>query len=46
MGLKVERTGPLRSGLIRKGMVWSPAHGMTGFTVPLFDAFMGRAMAG
>ena len=44
MGLKVERTGPLRSGLIRKGMVWSPAHGMTAFTVPLFDAFMQRAM--
>lgn len=44
MGLKVERTGPLRSGLIRKGMVWSPAHGMTAFTVPLFDAFMKRAM--
>jgi hypothetical protein len=46
MGLKVERTGPLRSGLIRKGMVWSPAHGMTAFTVPMFDAFMRRAMAG
>ena len=44
MGLKVERTGPLRSGLIRKGMVWSPAHGMTAFTMPLFDAFMQRAM--
>jgi hypothetical protein len=44
MGLKVERTGPLRSGLIRKGMVWSPAHGMTAFTVPMFDAFMRRAM--
>lgn len=44
MGLKVERTGPLRSGLIRKGMVWSPAHGMTAFTVPLFAAFMQRAM--
>ncbi len=45
MGLKVERTGPLRSGLIRKGMVWSPAHGMTAFTVPMFAAFMQRAMA-
>lgn len=45
MGLKVERTGPLRSGLIRKGMVWSPAHGMTAFTVPMFAAFMRRAMA-
>lgn len=44
MGLKVERTGPLRSGLIRKGMVWSPAHGMTAFTVPMFDTFMRRAM--
>jgi hypothetical protein len=45
MGLKVERTGPLRSGLIRKGMVWSPAHGITAFTVPMFAAFMQRAMA-
>ena len=44
MGLKVERTGPLRSGLICKGMVWRPAHGVTAFTVPLFDAFMQRAM--
>ena len=44
MGLKVERTGPLRSGLIRKGMVWSPSHGMTAFTVPMFDAFMRRTM--
>jgi hypothetical protein len=46
MGLKVERTGPLRSGLIRKGMVWSPVHGMTAFTVPILDTFMRRAMAG
>jgi cytidylate kinase len=45
MGLKVERTGPLCRGLIRKGMVWSSAHGMTAFTVPMFDAFMRRAMA-
>ena len=39
MQLRVERTGPLRSGLIRKGMIWSPAHGMTAFTVPMFDTF-------
>ncbi len=45
MGLKVERTGPLRIGLMRKGMVWSRAHGMTAFKVPMFDAFMRRAMA-
>jgi hypothetical protein len=44
MQLRVERTGPLRSGLIRKGMIWSPAHGMTAFTVPMFDTFMRRAM--
>lgn len=44
LGRTVESTGPLRSGLIRKGMVWSPAHGETAFTVPLFDEFMRRAI--
>lgn len=44
LGRPVERTGPLRSGLIKKGMVWSPAHGETAFTVPLFDEFMHRAI--
>ncbi|MBR9975283.1 MAG: ATP-binding protein [Bacteroidetes bacterium] len=44
LGRRVESTGPLRSGLIRKGMIWSPAHGETAFTVPLFDEFMRRAM--
>ena len=43
-GRTVECTGPLRSGLIRKGMIWSPAHGETAFTVPLFDEFMRRIM--
>jgi hypothetical protein len=43
---KVESLGPLRSGLIRKGMIWSPAHGDTAFTVPLFDEFMRREMPG
>jgi hypothetical protein len=42
LGRTVESTGPLRSGLIRKGMIWSPAHGETSFTVPLFDEFMRR----
>ena len=36
--------GPTRSKLISKGMVWSPNHGDTAFTVPLFDHFMVRAM--
>ena len=44
LGRTVESTGPLRSGLIRKGMIWSPAHGETAFTVPLFDEFMRRAI--
>ncbi len=44
LGRSVESMGPLRSGLIKKGMVWSPAHGETAFTVPLFDEFMRRAI--
>jgi hypothetical protein len=44
MKRKVESLGPLRSGLIKKGMVWSPSHGDTAFTVPLFDEFMKREM--
>ena len=39
-------TAPLRAGLIAKGMIWSPAHGDTAFTVPLFDQFMRRALPG
>ncbi|MCA9785147.1 MAG: ATP-binding protein [Candidatus Cloacimonetes bacterium] len=42
MKKKVESLGPLRSGLIKKGMIWSPTHGDTAFTVPLFDEFMRR----
>ncbi len=42
LGRKVESLGPLRSGLIKKGMIWSPAHGDTAFTVPLFNEFMRR----
>ena len=41
---KVTALGPTRSQLIAKGMVWSPSHGDTGFTVPLFDQFMRRIM--
>lgn len=44
LGNSVENMGPLRSGLIKKGMIWSPAHGDTAFTVPMFDEFMRRAM--
>jgi hypothetical protein len=39
---KVNSLGPTRSALIRKGMIYSPQHGDTAFTVPLFDQFMKR----
>lgn len=35
---------PVRSKLIKKGMIYSPAHGLMAFTVPLFDEFMRRSM--
>lgn len=44
MGAKVTTLAPLRAALIRKGMIYSPAHGETAFTVPLFDGFMRRVM--
>ena len=43
-GANVTSVAPLRSGLIAKGMIYSPAHGDTAFTVPLFDDFMRREM--
>jgi len=42
----VRSLGPTRSNLIGKGMIWSPSHGDTAFTVPLFDEFMLRIMPG
>lgn len=39
---KVSTVAPMRNTLISKGMVYSPAHGDTAFTVPLFDGFMKR----
>lgn len=42
LGREVTALGPTRSQLIAKGMVWSPSHGDTAFTVPLFDEFMRR----
>ncbi len=44
--VKVSSLAPTRSTLIVKGMVWSPGHGDTAFTVPMFDAFMKRIMPG
>ncbi len=46
LGRKVTALGPTRGQLINKGMIWSPSHGDTAFTVPLFDAYMKRIMPG
>jgi hypothetical protein len=44
MKAKVTSHGPVRASLITKGMIFSPQHGDTAFTVPLFDQFMKRIM--
>ena len=41
---RVTSLAPIRSQLIGKGMIWSPSHGDTAFTVPMFDEFMRRIM--
>lgn len=46
LGRAVQSCGPTRSNLIGKGMIWSPTHGDTAFTVPLFDEFMKRIIPG
>ena len=45
LGVKLQSVAPLRSSLIRKGMIYSPAHGDTAFTVPLFDNYLRRQLA-
>ena len=42
LGVKSESVAPRRANLISKGMIYSPAHGDTAFTVPLFDDFLRR----
>jgi hypothetical protein len=44
LNVKINTLGPVRSSLIKKGMVYSPSHGDMAFTVPLFDEFMRRAI--
>jgi len=46
VGRAVSTLAPVRQSLIVKGMLWSPSHGDTAFTVPLFDEFMKRIMPG
>lgn len=46
LGRHVTSLAPTRSQLINKGMIWSPSHGDTAFTAPMFDEFMRRVMPG
>ena len=46
LGRDVRSVAPVRNKLIKSGMIWSPVHGDTAFTVPLFDEFMTRIMPG
>ncbi len=40
----VQSAAPVRANLIAKGMIYSPAHGDTAFTVPMFDEYLRRAL--
>lgn len=42
LGEPMRSLGPRRANIIRKGMIYSPAHGDIAFTVPLFEEFLGR----
>jgi AAA ATPase domain len=44
LGVNISSLSPIRAKLIKKGMIYSPAHGEMAFTVPLFDEFMIRAI--
>ena len=44
LGRAVQRVAPTRARLVKKGMIHSPAHGDTAFTVPLFDQYLKRVM--
>ena len=41
---EVQAVAPIRSQLIKKGMIYSPEHGDNSFTVPLFDGYMKRVI--
>lgn len=45
MGRKTTQTGPVRDSLIKRGLCYAPRHGELAFTVPMFDAFVRRALS-
>ena len=42
LGESVQSLGPRRAQIIRKGMIYSPAHGDIAFTVPMFEEYLKR----
>jgi hypothetical protein len=42
LGIAQKALGPRRSALIKRGMIFSPSHGIVAFTVPLFNEFLRR----
>lgn len=42
LGISPNALGPRRSSLIKRGMIYSPEHGLVAFTVPLFNEFLRR----
>ncbi len=42
--VRPQSIAPIRSSIIKKGMIYSPAYGDTAFTVPLFGDFLLRNM--
>ena len=45
MDRRSEQLGPTRARLIDKGLLYTPGHGMTAFTVPQFHRYMRRTYA-
>ncbi len=41
-GKNTTQVGPVRDSLIRKGLCYSPRHGVIAFTVPMFDEYLRR----
>ena len=44
IGRKSSSFGPVLFYVIAKGMIYTPGYGETAFTVPMFGAFMRRAV--
>ena len=42
LGISQQALGPRRSALVKRGMIYSPGHGLVAFTVPLFNEFLRR----